>query len=169
MTMPETAELLRMSVRWLQQQVTDGKAPIVHAGRSVRMRRSDVEAFARDGQWPKPDPPQDTRSPLVVVVAGTHAEYRDFCIERSLGVRAVFARDAHCLKGLNLHPDTGAVVHFVGTWRARADVGNIVEQLRIYRCPIPPPGPDEAPPIGKDVKKSGAGKAGQRPCHRSGN
>jgi hypothetical protein len=70
MTMPEAAGLLHMSVRWLQQQVTDGIAPIVHAGRSARMRRSDVESFARDGKWPKTSR-QDEHSPLSVVVSGT--------------------------------------------------------------------------------------------------
>jgi excisionase family DNA binding protein len=48
----EAAGLLGMSVRWLQEQVTANVAPVVRAGRSVRMRRADVEAFARDGRWP---------------------------------------------------------------------------------------------------------------------
>ena len=49
----EAAQLLGMSVRWLQEQASANAAPVIRAGRSVRMRRTDVEAFARDGRWPE--------------------------------------------------------------------------------------------------------------------
>jgi excisionase family DNA binding protein len=64
----EVATMIGFSRRWLEMQVAEGLAPAVRVGRSVRMRRADVEAFARDGKWPEgkaggtsprpPTPPQ---------------------------------------------------------------------------------------------------------------
>ena len=51
LTKSEAATLLGFGVRWLEKQIEAG-APCVHIGRSVRLRRKDVEAFARDGRWP---------------------------------------------------------------------------------------------------------------------
>jgi hypothetical protein len=52
LTKAEAAAALGFSVRWLEMQIVAG-APVVRIGRSVRMRRVDVEAFACTGKWPK--------------------------------------------------------------------------------------------------------------------
>ena len=46
------ATALGFGVRWLEMQIAAG-APCVRIGRSVRLRRKDVEAFARLGHWAK--------------------------------------------------------------------------------------------------------------------
>jgi excisionase family DNA binding protein len=51
LTKTEAASALGFGVRWLEKQIEAG-APYVRIGRSVRLRRKDVEAFARDGRWP---------------------------------------------------------------------------------------------------------------------
>jgi hypothetical protein len=48
----EAARMLGFGIRWLDGHLNNG-APCVRVGRSVRLRRSDVEAFARDGKWPE--------------------------------------------------------------------------------------------------------------------
>jgi excisionase family DNA binding protein len=50
--LPDAAAALGFSRRWLEKQIAERGAPVVHIGKSVRMRRQDVEAFARDGRWP---------------------------------------------------------------------------------------------------------------------
>jgi hypothetical protein len=50
-TKKEAAEMLGFGVRWLEIQIASG-APCVRVGNRVRMRRVDVEHFARDGAWP---------------------------------------------------------------------------------------------------------------------
>lgn len=49
---PEAASLIGFSTRWLQERIAAGKVPTVNVEGRVRMRRTDVEAFARDGKWP---------------------------------------------------------------------------------------------------------------------
>jgi excisionase family DNA binding protein len=51
MTKKEAAEALGFGVRWLELQIASG-APCVRIGKSVRIRRADVEHFARVGAWP---------------------------------------------------------------------------------------------------------------------
>lgn len=51
LTKAEAASALGFGVRWLEKQIEAG-APCVRIGRSVRLRRKDVEAFARNGRWP---------------------------------------------------------------------------------------------------------------------
>lgn len=51
-TKAEAAAALGFGVRWLEMQIAAG-APVVRIGKSVRLRRADVEAFARAGKWPK--------------------------------------------------------------------------------------------------------------------
>ena len=48
----EAANMIGFSKRWLETRIRSGEVPAVKTGPSVRMRRSDVEAFARTGQWP---------------------------------------------------------------------------------------------------------------------
>jgi len=47
LTMPEAAERLSMSSRWVRQMVADKQIPAVRLGRSIRLYPEDVEAFAR--------------------------------------------------------------------------------------------------------------------------
>jgi hypothetical protein len=47
----EAAAALGFGVRWLEMQIAAG-APCVRIGKSVRIRRVDIEAFARTGKWP---------------------------------------------------------------------------------------------------------------------
>lgn len=51
----ETAALIGFSIAWLNQRIADGEVPVVRIGASVRIRRADVEAFARTGKWPAQD------------------------------------------------------------------------------------------------------------------
>jgi excisionase family DNA binding protein len=60
LTKAEAAAALGFGVRWLEKQI-DAGAPVVHIGRSVRLRRKDVEAFARDGKWPKTQTKESAR------------------------------------------------------------------------------------------------------------
>ena len=50
----EAADMIGFSKRWLATRIRSGGVPVVRTGKSVRMRRADVEAFARTGKWPKP-------------------------------------------------------------------------------------------------------------------
>ena len=52
----EAASLIGFSKRWLEMRIREGGVPVVRTGKSVRMRRADVEAFARTGKWPKSNP-----------------------------------------------------------------------------------------------------------------
>ena len=52
LTKSEVATTLGFGIRWLEMQIAAG-APCVRIGRSVRMRREDVEAFGRTGKWPR--------------------------------------------------------------------------------------------------------------------
>ena len=48
----EAADMIGFSKRWLQIRIGTGEVPAVRTGASVRMRRSDVEAFVKMGAWP---------------------------------------------------------------------------------------------------------------------
>ena len=48
----EAARLIDFSHRWLQREIASGRVPVVRVGSSVRLRRSDVETFAKSGKWP---------------------------------------------------------------------------------------------------------------------
>ena len=50
----EAADIIGFSIGWLRTRIRNGEVPAVQSGASVRMRRSDVEAFARTGKWTKP-------------------------------------------------------------------------------------------------------------------
>jgi excisionase family DNA binding protein len=51
LTVPEVAELLRLSPRSIRRLIADGRLPIVRLGRAIRIRPRDVEALvASSGQ-----------------------------------------------------------------------------------------------------------------------
>jgi len=47
LTMPEAAERLSMSSRWVRQMVADERLAAVRLGRSIRLYPEDVDTFAR--------------------------------------------------------------------------------------------------------------------------
>lgn len=47
LTMPEVADRLGMSSRWVRQMVADKQIASVRLGRAIRVFPEDVEAFAR--------------------------------------------------------------------------------------------------------------------------
>jgi excisionase family DNA binding protein len=49
LTADEVAEMLSVSLRSVRRLIKDGKLPIVHVGRSVRIRPEALEAFI-DGE-----------------------------------------------------------------------------------------------------------------------
>lgn len=65
--LPDAAALIGYSTRWLQERIAAGGVPIVNIEGRARMRRTDVEAFARDGHWP-------LANPYDAVFVGTGAE-----------------------------------------------------------------------------------------------
>jgi excisionase family DNA binding protein len=51
LTVPEVAELLRLSPRSIHRLIDDGRLPIVRLGRAIRIRPQDVEVLmASSGQ-----------------------------------------------------------------------------------------------------------------------
>jgi excisionase family DNA binding protein len=49
LTAAEVAEMLSVSLRSVRRLIKDGKLPIVHVGRSVRIRLEALEAFINGG------------------------------------------------------------------------------------------------------------------------
>ncbi len=49
LTAAEVAEMLSVSLRSVRRLIKDGKLPIVHVGRSVRIRPEALEAFIDGG------------------------------------------------------------------------------------------------------------------------
>lgn len=47
LTVPEVADLLRLSVRQVRRMVASGELPVLRFGRSVRVSREQVEALLR--------------------------------------------------------------------------------------------------------------------------
>lgn len=45
LTKPEAAERLRVSVRTIDRYIHDGYVPVVRLGRTVRIRRADLDAL----------------------------------------------------------------------------------------------------------------------------
>jgi excisionase family DNA binding protein len=51
LTVPEVAELLRLSPRSVRRLIADGRLPVVRLGHAIRIRPQDVEALvASSGQ-----------------------------------------------------------------------------------------------------------------------
>lgn len=49
----EVAAIISISERWIWERIASGEIPVVRVGKLVRIRRADVDAFARTGQWPE--------------------------------------------------------------------------------------------------------------------
>ncbi len=47
LTVKEVAQELKVSERWITQQITEGKLPAVRFGKTYRIYRSDLDEFIR--------------------------------------------------------------------------------------------------------------------------
>jgi len=52
-TVKEAAAMIGFSKRWLEERIRMKMVPVSRTGPSVRIRRADVEAFAKSGRWPR--------------------------------------------------------------------------------------------------------------------
>lgn len=59
LTVAEIAELLKLNKQTVRNWIDAGKLPAIHAGRRVRIVRSDLERFLEEGRI---QPPQENQS-----------------------------------------------------------------------------------------------------------
>jgi len=60
LTVAEVAELLKLNPQTVRNWIDAGKLPAIHAGRRVRIMRSDLERFLEEGRI---QPPQESQAP----------------------------------------------------------------------------------------------------------